>query len=276
MVLIWDGLQVNIPEKMEAVVLDRGFIRLFGPELPTIDVRFGPEERRFDPQQDGLRILRAAGLPLETIQSCNAPWVDSLPGNLYNSSRLYLFQFDTSRGVVAALFSAPPPTGLVKALFTSLSWSVLASWRRWCCHDITFETPPYYALAKAIFRPGRFQLTFTNGPRKLVFDRLAPANVLLEHINLLSWCREHLRHGTPNSATILSRSATEVEVRQNPSFLYRILPWLSGLDPPLRGKIRHLVEDNKILVVFEQSPDMPDATYRKIHTSYATTPSFKK
>jgi hypothetical protein len=273
--LIWDGLQMKIPETMEAVALDRGFIRLFGPELPTIEFRFGPEKQRFDPQKDGLRIPPAAALSTSTFQPCNELWVQSLPGSLFSSDRLYLFQFNTSRGIVAALFSTPPPAGLVKTIFTPLNWFVPIAWRRWCCHDITFETPPHYTLAKSIFRPGRFHLTFTNGPRKLVFDRLAPANVLLENINLWSWCREHLDKGNHSSATLLSHSDREVEVRQNPSFLHRIMPWLPGLRPPLRGKIRHLVEDNKILVVFEQGPDMADATYQRIHTSYATTSSHK-
>ncbi len=44
----WDGLQVQIPEAMEPATLDRGFIRLFGAELPTVSLRFGPEKRRFD------------------------------------------------------------------------------------------------------------------------------------------------------------------------------------------------------------------------------------
>ena len=49
MLLIWDGLQVQIPRTMEPVILDRGFIRLVGPELPTVELRFAPEKRPFDP-----------------------------------------------------------------------------------------------------------------------------------------------------------------------------------------------------------------------------------
>jgi hypothetical protein len=274
--LIWDGLQVNIPRTMEAVALDRGFIRLFGPELPTVEFRFGPEKSRFDSCKDGRRILQTAGLSQETIQPCNESWAHGLPGTLYNSSRLYLFQFNISRGIVAVLFSAIPSADMVKAIFTSLNWFLPASWRRWYCHDITFETPPNYALNKASFRPGRFHLTFTNGPGKLVFDRLAPANVLLENLSLMTWCGEHLRQGVHSGATIVPLSDTEVDVRQKSSFLYRTFPWLPGLTPPLKGKIRHLVGDNRILVVFEQGPDMPDATYQRIHSSYAITPSLKK
>ena len=60
MLLIWDGLQVQIPRTMEPVILDRGFIRLVGPELPTVELRFAPEKRPFDPHKDPRRILRAA------------------------------------------------------------------------------------------------------------------------------------------------------------------------------------------------------------------------
>ena len=60
MMLLWDGLQVEIPKGMEPAALDRGFIRLIGSKMPTVSLRFGPEKRKFDPRRDGRRILRAA------------------------------------------------------------------------------------------------------------------------------------------------------------------------------------------------------------------------
>ena len=65
MMLLWDGLQVQLPETMEPATLDRGFIRLAGATPPTVSLRFGPEKRPFDPQRDGRRLFRAAGLVQE-------------------------------------------------------------------------------------------------------------------------------------------------------------------------------------------------------------------
>ncbi len=275
MLLIWDGLQVQIPRTMEPVILDRGFIRLVGPELPTVELRFAPEKRPFDPHKDPRRILRAAELSGQTLDPCGEPWAQRLPGNLYTSDRLSLLQFRDSRGLVAILFSAPPPPNMAQTILTSLHWVSPRTWRRWCCYDITFETPPDYALDKAVFRPGRFHLTFTHGPGKLIFDRLAPANVLLDHTNLVAWCRQYLGDGADSGTTIVSVGDTEVDVFTKPSYFYRTLPWLPGLHPPLRGKIRHVVEGNKILVVTEQGPEMTAATYHRILTSYAITPSLQ-
>lgn len=271
--LIWDGLQVQIPERMEPAILDRGYIRLFGEELPTIDFRFGAEKSPFDPHKDGRRILRAAGLAKETLESCSEPWTDDLPGILYNSSRLYVLQFRESLGVVAALFSEPPPPDMVQIIFTSLNWFPPGAWRRWCCYDLTFETPPDYAIHKAVFHPGRFHLTFSKGSRKLIFDRLAPANVLLANTNLVSWCKQNQRYAPAGATTILSVSDTEADIFIKPSFLSRTLPWLPGFGRSLRGKIRHDLEENKILMLAEQGPKMTDTYYQRILAGYAITQS---
>ena len=242
-----------------------------------MDLRFGPEKRRFDPQRDGRRILRAAGLAQESFERCREPWSQNRHGDLYSSSsRLYVLQFGESRGVVAVLFSGSPPSAMAEGIITSLAWTPPDTWRRWCCYDIAFETPPGYELKKAVFRPGRFHLTFTKGSSVLSFDRLAPANILLDDMTLPSWFRQHLRHDPGSEATVLPRSETEADCVREPSFVYRFLPWLPGLCQPLRGKIRHIPEGNKILVLTAQGPRVADAIYDRLHTSYAIIPSIKK
>lgn len=273
--LTWDGLLVHIPAMMEPVTLDRGFIRLSGADGQIIDFRFGPEKEPFDVKRDGRRILQAAGLAAETLEPCRTTWASGLPGTLYNSSRLYLLHFRESRGIVAALFSTPPPQTIVENIFTALQWSPLDTWRCWRCYDLTFETPPNFALARPEFRPGRFHLTFTKGRSKLIFDRLAPANVLLADMSLERWCRHHLSHGFYDKVTILRCSDTEIDFHRRPPLISRILPWLPGCSQPLKGKIRHLPASNKILILAEQGPAMTDTTSYRINTSYATTPSHK-
>jgi hypothetical protein len=276
MMLHWDGLQVRIPDTMEPATLDRGFIRLVGPGLPTVNLRFGPEKRRFDPQRDGRRILRAAGLAQEPLAPCRKPWAGQILGDLYScKDRLYVVQFNESRGVAAALFSASPPSDLAERIITSLGWTPFEKWRRWSCYDITFETPPGYELKKAVFQPGRFQLTFSKGSSVLSFDRLAPADILLGDMTLIAWCKQHLLRDISSETTILPRSGTEAECVRKPSFIYRFMPWLPGLSQPLRGKIRHIPEDNKILALTTQGRQMADVFYERLQTSYANIPPVK-
>ena len=274
--LLWDGLRVQIPETMAPATLDRGYIRLVGSELPTVSLRFGPEKQQFHPHRDGRRILRASGLAEEPLERCREAWTDHLQGDLYCSSRLYIAHFMKSRSLVAALFSAPPPPGTVEEIFMSLAWTPTASWRRWCCYDITFETPPEYLLSKAVFQPGRFRVTVSKGRSVLRFDRLAPANVLLGELTLTAWYRKNLYQEIGPEVTISPRSDTETDFFRSPSLAYRILPWLPGLHQPLRGKIRHLVEGNKILALTEEGPFAAEAIAGRLHNSYANFPAVKK
>ena len=55
----WDGLQFPLPKAMEVVELHRGYVRLAGEGL-SLELRFGPEKRPFDPHRDGRRLQRAA------------------------------------------------------------------------------------------------------------------------------------------------------------------------------------------------------------------------
>ncbi len=270
--LLWDGLRIQIPETMAPATLDRGFIRLVGSELPTVNLRFGAEKQQFHPHRDGRRILRASGLAEEPLEKCRKSWSAHLRGDLYCNSRLYIVHFTKSRSLVAALFSAPPPPGTVEEIFMSLAWTPTDSWRRWCCYDITFETPPEYLLSKAVFQPGRFGVTVSKGCSVLRFDRFAPANVLLGGLTLHSWCREKMCQEIGAEVTINPRSDTETDFSRSPSLAYRIFPRLPGLRQSLRGKIRHLVVGNKILVLTEEGPFEAELIASRLHSSYANFP----
>lgn len=258
---------------MTVVDLDCGFIRMRGPSLPTVEFRFGPENMRFDPDKDGRRILEAAGMQGKKLQSFNEAWTLGLPGKLYHHARLYLFHLQKSQGLVAMLFSESPPPGIVKALITSLHWLPGNVWRSWSCYDMRFETPPDFTLVKARFKPGRFTLSFSHGSGKLIYDRLAPANVLLSGSSLPSWCRHNLLHGTAKDATIIPRSDTEVDLHQKGSLFSRTLPWLPGFRRSMRGRVLHDPENNKLLIVTTQGSSMTDATFARLVDSYAAIPT---
>ena len=276
MKLIWDGLQVQIPQKMEAAILDRGYIRLSGPKGPTIDFRFTAGQRPFSADRDGKRIQKAAGLVPEVLARCKEPWADALPGTLYHSSRLFILQFRQTASIVAIHFSMAPPLSLVKELVTSLNWFPLAAWRPWSCYDITFQTPPNYSLKTARFQPGRFHLGFTSAGNKLIFDRLAPANVLLGKSSLVDWLHNNLPCAARSTTAILAESKTEVDFMQPASSLYKIFPWLPGLRLPVAGKIRHVLESNKLLILSQQGRTLQNATCKRIHDNYASIPQLSK
>ena len=107
----------------------------------------------------------------------------------------------------------------------------------------------------------------------LCFDRLAPANVLLGEMSLIAWYRQHLLKDVDHQLMITARGDAQADFVRNPSFVSRMLPWLPGLQQPLRGKIRHLAEGNKIFILTEQGLPLSEAIAHRLHNSYANIPS---
>ena len=269
--LRWDGLRLRIPAGMEPVVLDRGFIRLSGSDQTAIDLRFGPEKSRFDPDRDGRRILKASGLEHEVLAPCNDAWTRDLKGDLLCCDRLCVLRFRETSGVAAVLFSTPPRPALLKDMMSSLAWTLPDAWRSWLCYDLRFETPPHAILSKAVFRPGTFHLEFAAGRSGLIFDRLAPANVLLADTPLHAWLTTFLRREHGRELFVTSVAAGQAEFGQQPTLARRILSWLPGHAGLIRGMARHDLTHNKILVLTQRGRPNPKPVFEQLYSSYATT-----
>lgn len=276
MLLVWDGLEVRMPDMMEVAVLDKGFVRFRGPQALSVDLRFGVEQRTFRPQRDGRRILRAAGLPTDSLEPCRQKWAGLIQGDLYTSSkRLYLLRFPASQGIVAVLFSVQPPADMAREILSTLGWTAPGHWRSWRCYDITFETPPGHGLVKAVFQPGRYRIFLAANRSTLLFDRLVPADILLDAAPLSAWSQQYAEQNLSPGIQVIPQDEARVDLVRKSSFLYPILPWFPGLTSPLRGCVRHALSDNKILVVVEQGPLLPNELIRRIYHSYAIAPSLQ-
>lgn len=269
--LRWDGLRCSIPAGMEPVILDRGFIRLAGPDQAAIDLRFGPEKSRFDPDKDGRRILKASGLEHEVLTPCREAWARDFKGDLLCCDRLCVLRFRETSGVAAVLFSTPPQPALLKDMMSSLAWTLPDAWRSWRCYDLQFETPPHAILTKAVFRPGTFHLEFAAGRSGLIFDRLAPANVLLAETPLHAWLKTFIQREHGRELFVTSVAAEQAEFGQQPTLARRILSWLPGSSGLIRGMARHDLEHNKLLVLTERGRPNPKPVFERLHSSYATT-----
>lgn len=274
--LLWDGLQVAIPAGMEPVTLDRGFIRLAGRESGSVDLRFGAEKSRFSPERDGRRILRAAGLGCERLLPCDETWARTLPGTLYRANRLFVLRFNQPPGIAAMLFPASPPFELLHTLCRSLVWIPATQWRPWSCYDIAFETPPGYLLHQAVFRQGHFRLQFRKGGASLVFERLAPADVLLDGQPLLSRFERFLPAWAEQGYAMITGHDREIVIARRPGPFGRLLAMLGVSTGAGRGLIRHVVEANRLLILTEEGAPLPETDRQRLHACYAVTPAYKK
>ena len=272
--LLWDGLQVAIPAGMEPVTLDRGFIRLAGLDDGSVDLRFGAEKSRFSPERDGRRILRAAGMGAERLLPCDQTWAGSLPGPLYCASRLFVLRFGQTRGLVAMLFPAPPRPDLLQPLCRSLAWVPATQWRSWSCYDIAFETPPGYLLHQAAFRQGLFRLQFRKGGALLVFERLAPADVLLDGQPLRSRFERFLPAGARRGYDMVAGGDREIVISRRSGPFGRLLARLGLRAGTGHGLIRHVVEANRLLILTEEGAPLPETDRQRLQASYAVTPTY--
>jgi hypothetical protein len=271
----WDGLRVDIPANMEPMILDRGFVRIAGPDLPVLDLRFGPEKAPFTPDKDGPRLLKASGIGDARLAPFRAPWTGRMGGDIWAApsaeARLFVLRSTEKKAVFAALFSTPPPTAILRTIVTSLDWMPPDAWRSWRCYDLRFETPPHAVLGKASFRPGAFKLEFSLGRTTLVFERLAPAGVLLADTNLETWLEKNVLRGHARRLCITSSGPAEARFADPVSPWRRILAWLPGNPGQVRGSARHDEAGNRILILTERGRPIPAPDFERTFSAYAAT-----
>jgi hypothetical protein len=273
--LVWDGLRVEIPAGMEPAILDRGFVRLAGPGLPLLDLRFGPEKKTFDPDRDGSRLLKASGMPEAKLSLLSSSRTGRLRGSIWAApsaeARIFVLHPTDKKAVVAALFSVPPREALLRTILSSLDWTPPDTWRSWSCYDLRFETPPHAVLGKASFRPGAFRLEFTLARSTLVLERLAPAGVLLAGTDLESWLRKNIRRVHGRELSITSTGPTEARFADPTSPWRRMLAKFPLNPGRTRGRIRHDEAGNKILILTERGRLIPAPDFERTFSAYATT-----
>lgn len=280
--LRWDGMRVDIPDGLEPAVLDRGFVRLVPdqraprggnaerPHAPEagLELRCGPAKSGFSPDRDGRRLLRACGVEGSLTPFCPA-WGAGreMWAGPDESPRLFVSLFDD--GVVAALFPSPPGPELLRTVLCPLDWTPPDAWRQWLCYDLSFETPPGAALTAASFRPGAFRLEFRQGGTTLTFERLAPADVLLNGEALDGWLRRYTlrEHGSDMAITPLGPSEARFE-RPMPPWR-RALPWLPAGPERLHGMVR--LTTNRLLVLTERGRPIPQPDFERIYASHCAS-----
>jgi hypothetical protein len=271
MKLCWDGLEFTPPEDYTPVELSTGFVHLTSSSGKTIDLRFGMVDKNFQPDRDGRRLLAAARIPVESIQLCQDPWVESLAGKLFGGSRLWVLQWSKQQAVLAVLFSFAPSREFVSAFFSSVTFTCPGKWRTWRFHGLSFATPPELLLTKVDMQPGRIRLSFAQKYTTVVIERLNPANVLIDKENLLSWGKRNLTASLGSGIEFRHQLDEEnIEFYRPPSWRYRLAPGIVQQTQPLAGSLRHQKTTNSLLLIVAQGKPMDSADWRELQNSYVT------
>ena len=271
MTLLWDGLRVNIPAGMEPVVLDRGFVRLAGAHGPVLDLRFGPEKSSFDPERDGRRLLKAAGLEEQKLVSFRPPWTVQAGTGVWTAAgpepRLLVLHFRSAGGVVAGLFSTAPGPDLLREVLGSATWAPSDVWRSWRCFDLAFESPPRAVLSRASFRAGAFRVELAMGPSAVIVERLAPADVLLDGADIGEWMAARLRREHGETLAVTPDGPSRARFGRPASFWRRLLPWAAS--DQLSGGARHDASSNRIFILTTRGRPFPAFDFERMFPAHA-------
>ena len=275
MTLLWDGLRVDIPAGMEPVVLDRGFVRLAGVGLPVLDLRFGPEKRSFDAGRDGRRLLKASRLDGQGLVPFDPAWTGQAETGMWSAAgpepRLFVLHFRPGGGVVAALFSHPPEKDVLRKVLEGLTWTPANVWRPWRCFDLAFETPPGAALARASFRTGAFRIEFTLGATAVVVERLAPADVALEGMDMGTWLHARLRREHGQLLAVTPDGPGRARFDRPESAWRRLLPWAAA--DRLSGSALHDTASNRIFILTTRGRPIPAPDFERTFPTHAAAPN---
>ena len=266
--LAWDGLRFPLPPAMEAVELLPGYLRLAGREQ-SLELRFAPEKRVFDPGRDGRRLQRGAVLPATGLAICAHPAALSLPGALYGGGRLYVYRL-TGGGLVALLHGRPVAVEEVVARVAAMAWTPPESWRQWCFLDVAFDTPPLSRLQRVRIVPGSCALTWQRGGTALTLARLAAADVLLAGAALPAVAERVVASIAKAKIARSDEVGNRLEFTGRTSFLARMLPFFSGFGQGLRGCLGHDRRANRLLLVVERGRPLPEEDYRRVVESYVS------
>lgn len=264
--LVWDGLRFPLTEAMDVVELHRGYVRLAGEEH-SLELRFGPEKRPFEPQRDGRRLQQGAGLAATGLDLCTLPQHLFLPGTLYGGGRLYVYRL-VGGGVAALLYSREKAVEEVVPQVAAMQWTAEAHRRQWRCLDLAFVSPPLMTLQKVRFAPGTFTVVLKKGGTEVTLVRLVPADIVLGGRGLAEVAPKLLASMVKGGMEVISGDGDTLDFLGRgwaPPPLQRLF---SRLGRGFRGRLRHDRDSNRLLLVMERGRPLVPDDYQTILHSY--------
>ena len=156
------------------------------------------------------------------------------------------------------------------SLFNSLRDTPTDGPQFWALYDLTFTSPPSYALETYELKSGHIRLRFEQGRNALQVDRLSLAEMLLRNCTLPDWYREFFRKDIRHTNVEIE----DTTVCGHPGHLLKGKPesrWRGLLRPlpfwrvrprlHMRGCAWSCLESNKIYVVqsyWKKAENAPD------------------
>jgi len=296
----WNGIGITTPPGWEPAALEKDGFLLEDQGRPVCELKWRTIQGRFSFDKHLGKLSKGnKGVTMAAVSLDEAPpvWTEAAERLMASGLQLqsFLWSLDDIKGMGAALHN--PATGLAVLIqffmdgaTDAVAAEVLASFRDhsagktvpWAMFGLAARVPAGFVLDTFSFKPGHYTVKYWRpksaaandrvptgkGPgTSLVFERFAPASVLLKGTTLEAWARATLDGGVPDSLPVVVGSDA--------------LAW-SGIDKPsllrafLRrqrhamGHVRIVESANAVLAVRAQGvvPLDPQA-FKAVRESYA-------
>lgn len=228
--IAWNGIQLSIPSTWKIGRIDARHLLFDGQSGPAMEIKWGSVKGRFS-HRSHLKKLTAQQkhLPDKTLAEWHLPgtWENALSGYV---SKGFSWQSDKENGRGAILFCPACKTAIMFQIFnikdavndkTTLKMlKSLCDHRRddqtaWAVFDINALLPKTFRLNRHQFKPGSYELTFSNKFQTIQLFRWAPASVFLSHTSLAQFTENILNINQQNLASESASEHPAVEWRAN-------------------------------------------------------------
>lgn len=297
---IWNGVGMTAPDGWEPAAIERDGLVFHSEDLPVCELKWNVVQGTFSFDKHIKRLTKGhKNAALSGVSEDETPqaWTDALARLAESGIRAksFIWKTEINRGLGAALHN--PATGLA-ALVQFFVYSkqheadaaaTLATFRDyaggktmpWAMFGLRARIPSEFKLDTFSFKPGRYTVKYWR-PKKtkhtgklpagkgpgthLVFERLAPASVLLKKVALSDWVRDTLEDAPPESVEIVGDETAALWNGVGKTSMLRALLRRSVYT---QGRVWTTEQGNAILsVVAHGTVPAPDSIFIDICESY--------
>lgn len=261
--IAWNGIHLSVPHTWELGRIDTRHLFFDHNESPAMEVKWGPVKGRFSHRSHLKKLIaRQKRHPGKTLEEWHLPphWKNALSNFI---AKGFSWKSGTVNGHGAILFCPSCKTAVMFQIFNIASHisdqaiiemlNSLQDHRNddqtaWTVFDIHALLPKTFKLDNYQFKPGKYELVFSDKFQILKLFRWAPASAFLSQTDLLQFAANALDFSHENLVTTSLLEHPAVEWRSNPSagwynWLYRLkrkpaFHWL---------RVWHVVEKNRIM-----------------------------
>jgi hypothetical protein len=288
--IAWNGVRLSIPSTWEIGRIEARHLFFDSPAGPAMEIKWGPVKGRFSHRSHLKKLIaQQKHRPGKNLEEWQFPptWKNALSKFI---AKGFSWQLDTENGRGAILFCPSCKTAIMFQFFNikgantdAAILKVLKSLRdhrkdnqiAWAVFDIQALLPGTFQLNGYQFKPGNYQLAFSDKFQSLKLFRWAPASAFLTQSSLSQFAANTLDLNQADLDTILNleHPAVEWQVNNTPGWHHRLFPFKRN--PAFHwARVWHVPDKNRILGMRLHSKNPIDANMtREICGNYGVVPS---